>query len=623
MSLVMLMSLYIPFSVSASSYEDQLISLGFPKSYVSYLVDLHSKYPNWSFKPFKTNLKWQDAVTGERTPHRDQRLQKISGKSDAYFCKCSTCYSNGKYTVWEGSNWVSASEAAVAYYMDPRNWLTEKYIFQFESTAYDSSQTQAGVESIISNTWMANSYISYYKPDLSIKTYTKDGNKVKYSTAIIDAAKNSGMSAYYLASKIVQEVGGSKPTAGGVCGNRVPFTGIYNYYNIGAYGGADDGLAWAAGFMKANKDTYLYPNYDSTTKKVSGTKTKVANGQYMTWMATSGDYYKVRLYNELGADSYSKDGKIGYVLKADCRTTYFNYNRPWNNPYKAIYNGAVVISNGYSEDQFTGYLQKFNVNIDSGMLYGHEYMTNLDGAASEAAINYTAYKNANVLSSKKIFYIPVYTDMPSKNAPVPTVSTSTSTTQSTTQAVKIPVKVTGLTRSGRGSTYISLSWTKVSNATGYYVYTYDSSTKKYTKVATVKDGKTTYKHSGITPGKTYRYAVSAYNSAGTGEKSARIATTTTPKKVTLRAPSTTSSHTISAKWYSLANCTGYQVQYSRYSNFSPVIATIDINSRSSTYYVGKNFTNGVKYYIRVRAFRVFDGKRVYGPWSDTNSIISK
>lgn len=628
LSLAMLVSVYAPFNAFASSYEDELVAMGFPKSYVSYLTELHSKYPNWVFKPFKTNLTWDEAVNGERTPHKDQRLQKISGKSDAYFCKCSTCYKNGSYVVWEGSNWVSASEQAVAYYMDPRNWLSEKYIFQFESTAYDTTQTQSGVESIIGNTWMANSYITYYNPSLETKTYTKNGYKVKYSTAIIDAAKNSGMSAYYLASKIVQEVGGAKPTAGGVCGNRVPFTGIYNYYNIGAYGGADDGLAWAAGFMRANKDTYLYPNYDSTTKKVSGTKTKVAKAQYMTWMGGVGDYYKVRLYNELGADSYSKDGKIGYILKADCRTTYFNYSRPWTNPYKAIYNGAVYISNGYSKDQFTGYLQKFNVNKDSGMLYSHEYMTNLDGAASEAGIAYNAYKNANILNKKILFYIPVYKNMPAKNAPVPSnsttsSSTSTSTIQTTTQAVKPPSKVINLTKSSRGTTYITLSWSKLSNATGYYVYTYNSSTKKYTKIATVKDGKTSYKHSNLTPGTTYRYAVAAYNSGGTGEKSARVSTTTLPKKVSIKTPTTSTSHTLTAKWYSLNNCTGYAVQYSRYSDFKEVIATVDVKPNTMSSYVGKNFTKGVKYYIRVRAYRVFDGKKVYGPWSATKSIVSK
>lgn len=80
------------------------------------------------------------------------------------------------------------------------------------------------------------------------------------------------MSAYYLASKIVQEVGSTKATTGGASGNRAPFIGIYNYYNIGAYSGAMDGLEWAAGYLRLEKDATIYSDYKNG--KVSGTKTK-------------------------------------------------------------------------------------------------------------------------------------------------------------------------------------------------------------------------------------------------------------------------------------------------------------------------------------------------------------
>lgn len=80
------------------------------------------------------------------------------------------------------------------------------------------------------------------------------------------------MSAYYLASKIVQEVGSTKATTGGASGNRAPFIGIYNYYNIGAYSGAMDGLEWAAGYLRLEEDATIYSDYKNG--KVSGTKTK-------------------------------------------------------------------------------------------------------------------------------------------------------------------------------------------------------------------------------------------------------------------------------------------------------------------------------------------------------------
>ena len=56
---------------------------------------------------------------------------------------------------------------------------------------------------------MYNSYITYKDAGGNTLTYTSAAypSGVKYSQAILDAAKYSGLSAYYLASKIVQEVG--------------------------------------------------------------------------------------------------------------------------------------------------------------------------------------------------------------------------------------------------------------------------------------------------------------------------------------------------------------------------------------------------------------------------------
>ena len=72
------------------------------------------------------------------------------------------CYdwSKGKFITSDGGKY-GASREVIAYYMDPRNFLTEEYIFQFESTAYDGTYTKAGVEAILKNTWMHDSQIKY------------------------------------------------------------------------------------------------------------------------------------------------------------------------------------------------------------------------------------------------------------------------------------------------------------------------------------------------------------------------------------------------------------------------------------------------------------------------------
>ena len=162
LSAVMAATAVLPFGLTAvaDTYEEQLKNAGFPDCYIPALTALHSKYPNWKFQVLNTNVDFATAVAEERKPHSQQLIQKYSGNNNkGYYCGCSSCYKNGSYVIQEGGSWVSASQTAVEYYMNPANFLDEKCIFQFESTSYDSSQTQNGVETIISKTWMSNSKI--------------------------------------------------------------------------------------------------------------------------------------------------------------------------------------------------------------------------------------------------------------------------------------------------------------------------------------------------------------------------------------------------------------------------------------------------------------------------------
>lgn len=599
----------IQFSADATDYEEQLKKAGFPSSYISSLVALHEKYPNWTFKVFNTGLDFNTAVNNERMPHSNQVITKSSSFNNAYYCKCSSCYKNGAYVYQEGSC-VSASEAAVKYYMDPRSWLTEEGIFQFESSKYSSSQTVAGVEAILSSTYMHKAYITYVNASGNTVTYkNSSGNSVKYSTAIMEAAKNSGLSAYYLASKIVQEVGSTKPNVGGTCGTREPFKSIYNYYSIGAYSGANDGLHWANGKMWATKDATLYSTYNSETRKVGGTKTSVSLHHYMAYIGTYGSYLKVKLYDKKGSNSYSTDGKVGYILKTSTDYSSLSYGRPWTNPYKSIYYGAKYIADGYLTYQYTPYLQKFNVNASSPETHAHEYLTNVNGALSASKISYKAYKEAGLLSSSRVFYIPVYKNMPSKKSPAPTV-TSTATSSK-------PKKVTGLKLTSRGTETLKIKWDAVSGATKYDVYLKRKKTGKvYHKYVTTNS--TTLKN--LTAASSYSIKVRAYKSEY-GDYSSIMTGVTKPKKPPIKTPSTNTKHQIIVKWSSVT-CNGYQVQFSRKSDFSTLIATKTAKS-SATSYTGNNFTKGRTYYVRVRAYKTVGDKKIYSSWSSAKKIVSK
>lgn len=454
--------------VQAETVEDNLRAQGFSESYIDDLAALQKAHPNWKFVAFKTGIDFDDAVKGE-----------LAG--------------------------TPTTETNLRAYLDPRNWLNEKYIFQFESIKKsDAVQSVSSVNAILKNTWMANSKINYFDTQGISKTVTEVNT---YADAMIKASNYTNMSANYIAAKIRQENGGATYSATAVCGTRPPFQGMFNYFNIGAYTTAMDGLAWAAGFLKANKDTVLYDGTNATASPI----VTVSNGQRMTYVKEDGEYYRVTLYNELGNGKY-EDKETGYILKSDVNTTYMgNYGRPWTDPNKAIYYGAKYIANGYLTYQYTMYLQKFNVNAQSGNLYRHEYMTNVSGAASEGYHLYSGYSNAGLLNSAHTFYIPVFNNMPNDNSNI-TTTVPTTTTKNYTPA---KVKLTSLT--ALKGHKIKAKWNKCStSATGYQIYwAKDKKFKKVVAKTTTKGrSKVTYTGKNFTKGRKYYVRIRAYKKAG-------------------------------------------------------------------------------------------------------------
>jgi len=478
---------------AATDYSAELRKKGFPESYVSSLNKLKQAHPNWNFEVLKVGETFSYSVSQERKSHSQQLIQNYSGNNGkGYYCTCSKCYKNGAPLVKEYPNWVSASQKAVEYYLDPRNFLDEKHIFQFESTLYNASQTQAGVESILKGTWMHDSIIVYKNAKGESVTYKRNSKSVKYSQAIMDASQYSGLSAYYLASKIVQEVGGAKPTAGGASGTYSGYKGIYNYYNIGANTGAADGLKWAAtapsnsSHVQTSSGVSVNLRSKPTTKSSivasvpSGTSVK--NYEYT---AKQADGYKwVKLTNvSIGGKTYTGYIRSDYFVEKAGKDTY---NRPWTNPYRTISSGAKWIADNFGK-QYTGYLQKFNVNPASGYMHSHEYMANIQAASTEAVKTYNAYKNVGALNNAITFSIPIFNNMPGSSLAAPKLN---------------PVKI-----NTNGS--FTLSWNSVSNADKYKIYIKQTD-GSYKLMKTTSATSFTTAVAAI--GRTYSYKIKAVNS---------------------------------------------------------------------------------------------------------------
>lgn len=320
-------------------FEAEMIEEGFPESYKSYLRTLHALYPEWIFKAQNANISWSDAVTAETKLGRS--LVNTSYSAWKSMARGAYDWTHGRYVTFDSGNWVTAVPGLVKYYLDPRNFINDTYIFMFLDHAYDGeTQDVSTVKKVVKGTFLDGKM---------------PGTEYTYAYYINKAAKNAGMNPNVLASMILQEQG-SSGNSNLISGTCYGYKGLYNYLNIGAYAASgmsavQRGLWWAAG-------------------------------------AGSGDT---------------------------------SYGRPWNTRYKAIYGGALYYTKQYvAKNQNTLYLKKFNIMNGKENLGLHQYMTNIQGAASEAVHLKSAY--GGLTGTPMVFSIPVYRNMTSGAAKLPGTS---------------------------------------------------------------------------------------------------------------------------------------------------------------------------------------------------------
>lgn len=213
-------------TVTDTAFEAKLSS--FPDSYKPYLRALHEKHPNWNFEALQTHESFSTALTEENG------ASAIQGNSAYYLIENGSPVQAGN-----DKGWYIPNRETLAYYMDPRNFLNEEYIFQFESLRYNKDHTEGMIQSIIKGSFM-------------------DGISIldtqSYASIFIEAGKTSGVSAVYLAALALQEsgMGGGAATTGKAFEYKgINYSGLYNYYNLGASSGAETpykaGLVFASG----------------------------------------------------------------------------------------------------------------------------------------------------------------------------------------------------------------------------------------------------------------------------------------------------------------------------------------------------------------------------------------
>ena len=494
-----------------SDFEAKLSAEGFPESYKNGLRQLHAQYPNWVFKAKKTGLDWNTVIENEALLGRNL---VSSGSISSWKSVESGAYNwdNSTWTGFDGSNWVAASEDIIRYYMDPRNFLDDTYVFQFLSHEYNSStQTRDGLAKMVEGSFLSGTTDSTGTGSSTGSTgasgpsgssgssggVSKDGpgrsqgkdQDVNHGPGVSGSSRNSGSPA-----GSTGEVSLEAPHASVTPRNHnLVMTGIgvgeapgSSSQNTGAPSGSSGsnapsssgspntggpGVSSGSGGSDSNVNVGQAPESGGQASGTGSSQTSGSSGSSSSQNAgsssgpsssgsssgtpSSNTGSGSKLYVDIIMDAAAQSGVSPYVLAAMILQeqgtnggsplisgnysgypgyyNFFNveayqsgsmsaiqtglryasqsgsYGRPWNTVEKSIIGGAQNYGDNYVKaGQNTFYLKKFNVQGSN--LYKHQYMTNIQGAASEAERLSKAY--SSVKDSALEFQIPVYNNMP-------------------------------------------------------------------------------------------------------------------------------------------------------------------------------------------------------------------
>ena len=231
------------------AYCKYLDEQGFPKSYQPYLRALYAASGGkWTFVAYKTGLDWKEALEMESTLgvsliHRNYDPAQRSTAPGAYDS------STGEWRQFE-PGWYAASRETVAYYMDPRSYLTDGTCIAFELLSSNNAITRDQMKKVLGDcVWATDELIDEF----------------------IQAGKEANVSPIYLAVKARGEIGtgATKNATGYPLSDGKKY---YNFFNIGAYGGSDPNYN---GILYAQKE-----GWDTSYKALLG-GAKFISGSYI------------------------------------------------------------------------------------------------------------------------------------------------------------------------------------------------------------------------------------------------------------------------------------------------------------------------------------------------------
>ena len=230
-------------AASISSDIDGIDESKYP-GYKEKIKQLQSIYPN--IQVLYTGIDWDTAIYYEHSETHGRNLVSTS-MDDAWICQ--QCKNAGE--IYD-SGLYCASEQAIEYMMDPRNFLNQTDIFQFQKLNTAVGTTTDEISKVLNM-----EHINYLKDDPNV------------IQAFANVAKNNNLNAYFLIARVMQEQGRAPTsplaTGAGYTGNGYNEygKGYYNLFSIGATGSGY--MVRVNGLTRAMEE-----GWDSLVKSIEG-----------------------------------------------------------------------------------------------------------------------------------------------------------------------------------------------------------------------------------------------------------------------------------------------------------------------------------------------------------------
>ncbi len=359
--------------------EVELNNNGIPSSYWGGLCSLKERHPNWQFQGISVDLDWAYAVLRESNCSVNFISNKTYDKD--FFDTSCTATSPGGY--------VAPSQKALAYYMDPRNFFTEKYIFQFLNQSYDAV-LEPFYEPTVKKMMESAGFYQFHLV-----------NGINLESLIYSFSKDNTISPIFIGGRITQELGRTTKLynlySGTYTEENNKYYGYMNFFNFGV----SDSCVAQNGTTYCGLEYAYKSGWNGLNAALNGGISKIANdyvnkGQYTGYLqkynVVPTDTSRIFIHQYMTAvDAAVNESKLNYKAyqESDIVDSNFIFKIPvYKNMNATINNG----NSGAVEDNTDSKPSSIPISTivtSSGYRYETNYISNIPVGTNAEAIKST------------------------------------------------------------------------------------------------------------------------------------------------------------------------------------------------------------------------------------------